>query len=403
MHEGKVFARAAELVVAAVLGGGIALGGAALSGELGHTTTIREVVNGSEPSSPAVFKSGAALTINDVYRRSAPGVVQVTSTTEAPVLTDPLNPFGAPEQQQQERALGSGFVIDKAGHVVTNFHVVENAKSVEVSFSANDSVKAEIVGTDPSTDIAVLKISAHSRALTPLKLGDSDAVQVGDSVVAIGNPLGQNRSVTSGIVSALQRVISSPNGFAIDHAIQTDAALNHGNSGGPLLNAAGEVIGVNSQIQTGGVSEGNIGIGFAVPINTVRTVAAQLIEHGKVEHAFLGIGPKEIEPNVARLFRLPTRSGLLVTSVCAGSGAARAGLKASNDSVVVAGETWPLGGDIIVAADGVSTSSSADLRDVIAAKKPGDEVELTIYRGKDKKTLEVELGRHPTSPCQSRG
>src|ERR671929_1046489 len=174
-------------------------------------------------------------------------------------------------------ALGSGFVIDKAGHIITNDHVVEGARSVDVSFSNNESMRARIVGVDPSTDVAVLQVDAHSRALTPLPLGNSDLVRVGDSVVAIGNPFGYDRTVTAGIVSALQRVIQAPNSYSIDHVIQTDAALNKGNSGGPLLNARGDVIGVNSQISTGDSgTTGNVGVGFAVPINTVRTVVAQL-------------------------------------------------------------------------------------------------------------------------------
>jgi S1-C subfamily serine protease len=403
MHEGSRIGRAVVLVVAAVLGGAIALGGAASFGELGHRTTVREIVNAAEPSAPAAFAEDGRMSINDIYRRSAPGVLQVTTTSVATVQPNLFdNPFGLPQQETQ-RALGSGFVLDKAGHVVTNYHVVQNAKSVEVSFSANDSVRAQIVGVDPSTDLAVLKINAHSRALTPLPLGDSDKTRVGDSVVAIGNPLGLDRTVTAGIVSAVGRPITAPNEFTIDHAIQTDAALNHGNSGGPLINAQGQVIGVNSQIQTGGSSGGNIGIGFAVPINTVRTVAAQLIKHGRVAHAFLGIDVKEIEPSVAALFHLPTRDGLLVAGVCSSSSAARAGLHAGTQNVVVAGESWPLGGDIIVSADGSQTSSAAQLRDAISSKRPGDKLKLTIYRGNKKETLDVKLGRQPTSPCMPPG
>ena len=198
-------------------------------------------------------------------------------------------------QDQRQQALGSGFVIDKAGHIVTNYHVVQGARSVSVSFSNNESMKARIVGSDPSTDVAVLQVDVHSRALTPLPLGNSDDVHVGDSVVAIGNPLGLDRTVTSGIVSALQRVITAPDAqYSIDHVIQTDAALNHGNSGGPLLNADGQVVGVNSQIQSDTGS--NIGLGFAIPINTVKTIAAQIIKTGHAEHAFLGIRAQPVTP-----------------------------------------------------------------------------------------------------------
>src|ERR671936_729077 len=222
--------------------------------------------------------------------------------------------FGARESQ----ALGSGFVIDKSGHVVTNYHVVEGASKVEVSFSGNDEMPATVVGTDPSTDIAVLRIKrAQSRSLTPLDLGNSSAVRVGDAVVAIGNPFGLERTVTAGIVSALQREITAPNGFAIDEVIQTDAAINKGNSGGPLLNADGQVIGVNSQIES--ESGGNVGIGFAIPINTVKDVVSQLIEHGKVEHAYIGVEMTTVTRELASNVRLPADHGVLVERVRPGS------------------------------------------------------------------------------------
>jgi S1-C subfamily serine protease len=260
-------------------------------------------------------------------------------------------------------------------------------------------MKARIVGSDPSTDIAVLQIDARSRALKPLELGNSDRVRVGDSVVAIGNPLGYDRSVTAGIVSAVQRAISAPNQFPIDHVIQTDAPINHGNSGGPLINSRAQVIGVNAQIATGdNGTDGNIGIGFAIPVNTVRTVVAQLIKQGKVEHAFIGITAKPVSPQIASLFRLPAQHGLLVATVDAGSGAADAGLRQGTDTAVVSGESWPVGGDLIVSADGIPLSSIDQLRDLIAAKKPGQSISLEVYRGTKKLTLEVKLGRQPSSP-----
>jgi S1-C subfamily serine protease len=254
-------------------------------------------------------------------------------------------------------------------------------------------MKARIVGSDPSTDVAVLQVDARSRALTPLPLGNSDDVRVGDSVVAIGNPLGLERTVTSGIVSALQRVIQAPNSYSIDHVIQTDAALNHGNSGGPLLDAHGLVIGVNSQIQSD--TGENIGIGFAVPINTVKTAAAQIEKTGHAEHAFLGVRVQPVSPAVARLFRLPASQGLLVAGVQPGSAAAHAGLRAGTQQVTVSGETYPLGGDLIVSADGAKLSSLDRLRDVISRKQPGNTVQLGIWRGDTKQTLDVKLGRQP--------
>jgi len=389
----------AALGAASVLGGVVSLVGASAFGIGGTTTTVRQLqpaVGGSSPTSFETARPGRAMTINQIFRRDAPGVVQVTSTQVITTNTDPFG-FGLPQTQSQ-KALGSGFVMDKAGHIVTNYHVVAGARSVEVSFSNSDNMKARIVGSDPSTDLAVLQIDARSRALTPLAFGNSDRVRVGDSVVAIGNPLGYDRSVTAGIVSAVQRAISAPNQFPIDHVIQTDAPINHGNSGGPLINSSGEVVGVNAQIATGNTgSDGNIGIGFAIPINTVRTVVAQLITKGKVDHAFIGITAKPVTAEIAHLFRLPAESGLLVATVHPGSGAATAGLHAGTDTAVVSGESWPIGGDLIVSADGVPLSSVDQLRDLIAAKRPGQSISLVVYRGTQKLTLNVKLGRQPSS------
>ena len=325
--------------------------------------------------------------------------MQITSTSVVNVPQDPFfgNPF-APQQQEQQ-SLGSGFVIDKAGHVVTNYHVVEGAKSVQVSFSNGENVQARVIGTDPSTDIAVLQVRTHSRALTPLVWGNSDNAQVGDSVVAIGNPFGYTRSVTAGIVSALDRPLTAPNNFQIEHAIQTDAALNHGNSGGPLLDARGEVIGVNSQISTGNTGQqGNLGIGFAVPSNTVRGVVAQIIQSGHAEHAVLGIKGQSITASIALLFKLPTQRGVLVASVERGQRR---------------GEGRPQGLDEPAhrrrrhlgarrrhrrQADGIPTPTVNKLSDVIAQHKPGDTIKLVIYHDGSKKTIEVKLGRQGSSP-----
>jgi S1-C subfamily serine protease len=394
----RTFAQPFAFLAAAVVGGATALGGAALFGQLGSGETTMQQVISPAASVPASFASGKALTINDIYRRSAPGVVQITSTTLVSVPQDPL--FGSPfaPQQEQQQSLGSGFVIDKPGHIVTNYHVVQGAKSVQVSFSNGENMKATVVGSDPSTDIAVLKVHAHSRALTPLAWGDSDGLKVGDSVVAIGNPFGYSRSVTAGIVSAVDRPLTA-NNFTIGHAIQTDAALNHGNSGGPLLDARGDVIGVNSQISTGNTGQqGNLGIGFAIPSNAVRNVVAQLIQNGHVEHAYLGIRLQELSPSIAQLFRLPVRRGLLVAQVQPGSGAAQAGLHGPTNQATVAGVSWPLGGDIIVEADGTPTPNANRLSEVLANHKPGDTIKLVVYRGQVKKTIEVKLGRLPSSP-----
>jgi S1-C subfamily serine protease len=388
---------AAALVAAALLGGVVALGGAAVLGVV--------VVNDSEPTvfpgestavradQPTTFRRAPGpLTIREIYRRAAPGVVQITSTTLSQGEVDPL--FGFPLPQQEQKAQGSGFVIDDSGYIVTNYHVVAGATDIEVSFSNKESMKGRVIGTDQATDVALLKVDADARALTPLELGDSEQVQVGDSVVAIGNPFGLERSITAGIVSALQRTIESPAESPIDRVIQTDAPINRGNSGGPLLNAAGQVIGVNTKIATGSSAEvGNVGIGFAVPINTVRDVVDQLERHGRVDHAELGVDVQELNQEIADLFRLPTGSGLLVTSVKDGSGAQKAGIKTGKTPVVVAGESWLPGGDILVKAGGAKLATSDDLQRVVAVAKPGQRMKVELFRGDQKKTVTVVLSR----------
>ena len=396
-----ILRRAAELVVAAAIGAGLTLGGVAVFAGLdGHTTTVREIVSGGPTSAPASFRTGRPLSINQIYRSAAPGVVQVTSTSVVRLQNG--NPFGFDipgfsfPQEETQRALGSGFVIDKAGHIVTNYHVVAGAQRVQVSFSSADQINATVVGKDPSTDVAVLKIDTHSRALTPLQLGNSDAVHVGDTVYAIGNPFGYARTLTSGLVSAVQRQITAPNSLPIDGAIQTDAAINHGNSGGPLIDAAGRVIGVTSQISTGTTGQqGNLGIGFAIPINTVRNVAAQIIQSGKVEHAYIGVSTTPITPQLARVFNLPTTSGLLVDTVTNSSGADKAGLRGGRTNVIVQGNTYTLGGDIIVEADGQPISTYDQLRSIVAKHKPGEKLTLGIYRQGHKKSVSVTLGEAP--------
>jgi S1-C subfamily serine protease len=394
MHRTLLPSRAVGPIAAALLGGGVALVGAAALGKLGEKTTIIREEVAPNSIAPAAFQTGKRESINAIYRASAPGVVHIETTTRVAQQDDPFfgNPFGA---AQTQRALGSGFVLDKAGHIVTNFHVVRGASAIQVSFSNNERFKAKLVGVDPSTDIAVLKVEVKARALKALPLGNSDGVRVGDQVIAIGNPFGLDRSVTAGIVSAVQRRIEAPNQLSISHVIQTDAALNHGNSGGPLLDAQGEVVGVNAQIETGGVSQGNVGIGFAIPINTVKDVVAQLIKHGDVEHPFLGIEGKTLTPSIARLVHLPVQSGVIVATVRQGSGAAGAGLKAATSEVTVEGESWPAGGDVIVKVDGEPVPTVERLVDVIASKQPGDRIDVEVVRGNSHHTLTVKLGRQP--------
>lgn len=380
----------ATLLLTAAAGAAVAVGAVALLGGFeGSTTVVRETI--ASPATPSSGQVTGAIDVAEIYERSAPGVVQINSTGQG----TGVDPFGGGAPSS---ALGSGFVVDKAGHIVTNYHVVRDAAQIRVSFSNQDTVEAKLVGTDPSTDLAVLQVDTDASALTPLPLGNSDTVRVGDPVVAIGNPFGLTRTATAGIVSALERLITAPNTFSIDHVIQTDAPINKGNSGGPLLNARGQVIGVNTQIETGGVSSGNVGIGFAVPANTVKEVVAQILKTGRVDRAYLGITGQPITPDLVQTVKLPVEKGVIVHSVRDDSGAKKAGLKAGDSSVVVAGETYVLGGDIIVAFDGNQVSSIEDLREAIAEHKPGDTVRLEIYRDGKKTSVSVTLGRQPPSP-----
>ncbi len=324
--------RLVELLVVALVGGALALGGAALLGKLGNDTTIQQIsplAQGTGLGTVALQSPPTkGLTAEQIYKRDAPGVVQITATS----VSQTIDPYSNAPATQTEQALGSGFVISKAGYIVTNYHVVKGATKVQVAFSGQDQIAAKVVGSDPSTDTAVLKVDAHARALTPLPLGNSDAVTVGDEVYAIGNPFGFTRTLTSGLVSAVQRQIEAPNTLSIDHAIQTDAAINHGNSGGPLIDTAGRVIGVTSQISTGSTGQqGNVGIGFAIPINTVRNVAAQIISSGKAQHASIGITIVPLTSQLAQLFKLPVSTGLLIQGIQASSGADKAGLKTGQD------------------------------------------------------------------------
>ena len=237
-----------------------------------------------------------------------------------------------------------------------------------------------MVGTDPATDVALLKVDAPADQLHPLALGDSSKVEVGDPVVAIGNPFGLDRTVTSGIVSALQRQIQAPNGFSISHVIQTDAAINPGNSGGPLIDASGNVIGINSQIQTGGSGNGNVGIGFAVPIDTAREVVKQIEEHGEVKHAYLGISGGSITPDLAKALKLPVEEGVLVNEVVKGGPADKAGIQGGDTSATIEGASFSLGGDIITEVDGKKIAGMEDVINVVNAAKPGEKMELTVLR-----------------------
>lgn len=295
-------------------------------------------------------------------------------------------------------ATGSGILIDTEGHIVTNNHVVEESDKVEVKLGSSDKTyTAEVVGTDPATDVALLKVDAPADSLHPLKLGDSANVEVGEPVVAIGNPFGLDRTVTAGIVSAIQRQIQAPNGFSISHVIQTDAAINPGNSGGPLIDSSGDVIGINSQIQTGGSGDGNVGIGFAVPIDTAREVVQQIEAHGEVKHAYLGINGGSITPDLAKALKLPEEEGVLVNEVVKGGPADQAGLKGGDTSATIEGASFRLGGDVITEINGKKISGMEEVINAVNAASPDEKMELTVDRDGHTRKITVTLGVRPAS------
>ena len=341
----------------------------------------------------ASHDEGGTNVVGEIYKQDGQGVAFVEADQAPQEEVSPLNPFGEPEGGGT--ATGSGFVIDTEGHLLTNNHVVENATKITVKLGSSEkSYPAKVVGADPSTDVALLKVDVPSDQLHPLTLGDSSKVEVGDPVVAIGNPFGLDRTVTSGIVSALQRQIEAPAGFSISHVIQTDAAINPGNSGGPLIDAEGKVIGINSQIETGG-GGGNVGIGFAIPINTAREVASQIEKNGKVEHAYLGISGGTITPDLAKALNLPVDEGVLVAEAPKGGPAAKAGIEGGNTEATIEGANVTLGGDIITKLNGKPIASMDDLVNVINGDKPGDEIDVTLLRGGKEKTVTVTLGNRP--------
>ena len=358
--------------------------------ETGDETTrvVREQIptRGVSNASPSAEDG---RTVSDIYKEEGRGVVFVQARGGG---SSEDSPFGVPEGQGA--ASGSGFVIDEDGTIITNAHVVSGSDDISVRFEDDgDFIDAELLGQDVSSDVAVLKVDPDEvDKLQALPLGDSQSVEVGDPLIAIGNPFGAyTRTVTTGIVSALQRRIEAPNGFQIDNVIQTDAAINPGNSGGPLLDSEGRVVGINSQIATGG-SQGSVGIGFAVPINTIKKLLPQLKRGDEIERAFLGINMIGVTDDLARDLNLETSSGALIQSVVEDGPADEAGLRAGSTTT---GEGVVAGGDLIVEVDGEKVNDSDDVPAAIADNKPGDEVEVVFYRGDERKTVKVELGKRP--------
>jgi putative serine protease PepD len=366
--------RTPALLVAVALASGA--GGAAVYGlaDGGGTTTVATAAPATATARPAsAVKTTGGLSVNQIYQQVKDGVVDIKVTTSSGASTPN---FGGPGGggsggnggSQESQAEGSGFVIDDDGHIATNQHVVDGATSIKVTFADGKTASAKVVGTDRSTDVAVIKVDASKSQLHPLTFADSNDVGVGDGVVAIGSPFGLEGTVTTGIVSALDRTIQAPNNFTISGAIQTDAAINHGNSGGPLLDSDGHVIGINSQIESD--SGGNDGIGFAVPSSMVQRVAQQLISGGKVAHAYLGV----------QLSDSTSGAGAAVGQVAGGGPAADAGLRS---------------GDVVTAIDGKAIAGSDALVNAVDGHKPGDEVTLTVRRGGDTSSIKVKLGTRP--------
>lgn len=315
-----------------------------------------------------------------LYKKVLPSVVNITSTA---VAFDFF--YGAVPQEGQ----GSGFLIDKQGHVLTNYHVVANARQVEVTMSNRRKYKAQIVGLDPAHDLAVIKITAPT--LVPAVMGDSKSLVVGQKVYAIGNPFGLNGTMTRGIISSIRSIRGSDN-TPIDDAIQTDAAINPGNSGGPLLNSRGEVVGINTMIATGGANQ-SAGVGFAVPINAAKAVLDELIKEGRVRRPSFGIrGAFPVTPELAQELGLPAEYGVLIMQVVPGGAADRAGLRGGSERAYLGNTPIMLGGDLIVAIDGQEIMEPADIAGLLNNRRSGDTIKVTVYRGKRKMEIPVKLG-----------
>jgi S1-C subfamily serine protease len=361
-----------------------------------QTTIVQQ--SGSTTTTAAVTTTG--LTPAQIYQRYARGVVEIISTFKSSPANN-IFPFG---QSQTQQALGSGFVVSSDGYILTNAHVVsengQTVKTVEVVFKGTGTqttqVTGTVVGADNTSDVALIKVDpSQVGALDPIPLGNSSAVQPGEPVVAIGNPLGYDFSITSGIVSATDRNLQSPNGSVISNGIQTDAAINEGNSGGPLIDSTGHVIGINEQIAS--QSGGNQGLGFAVPINTAINVMNQLKKTGTVTYAWLGIEGQTLSPDVAKALNVTTTHGVLVAAVSPGSPAAKAGIKGGQHQRLLQGQLYITGGDIITAIDGKQLTSMDQLAAIIAAHKPGDLVKLNVVSGTTTKTVTVTLGTRPST------
>jgi S1-C subfamily serine protease len=339
-----------------------------------------EAVPGAFPEpKPYELVGDEAMTVK-IYSQAAPAVANiVTRTLEYDVFMEPVPVEGA----------GSGFVIDPRGYILTNFHVVQGAQAISVTLGDRSHYDAKFIGADERNDIALVKIDPKGRTLPALTMGDSDTLQVGQRVLAIGNPFGFQSTLTTGVVGALGRTVQTSQSTVIDGAIQTDAAINQGNSGGPLLNSHGEVIGINSAIYT--PSGTTAGIGFAIPISTARQIAQDLISEGRVHRASLGVEARVISPPVAEALKLPVQEGLMIERVIPGGPAEKAGLQGGSRTAILGMRRVLLGGDVLIAIDGRPITNQMDLNLALNRKRPGDTVKLEFYRGGQKMQAQVTL------------
>jgi S1-C subfamily serine protease len=338
---------------------------------------------------PHGIQAAVALTPDEeinirVYRAASPAVVNITTTAVAYDFF--LNPVA-------KEGTGSGAIMDRTGHILTNFHVIDGARRLEVTLADGSKWPARPVGADPSNDLAVIKVDVPVEKLTVIPLGDSSKLVVGQKVLVIGNPFGFERTLTVGIVSSLGRTIRADNGRLIRGIIQTDAAINPGNSGGPVLDSSGEVIGVSTAIFS--PSGGNVGVGFAVPINTAKRIIPELLHRGYVARPYLGITGHEVVPAMAQALRLPVTEGIMVVEVTPGSPAQRAGIRGGDRAVQVGNMIVRLGGDIITEVDQVKVRTFEELSDFIDTKRPGDTVALTFNRQGKFNVVEVRLRERP--------
>jgi putative serine protease PepD len=366
----------ALLLIVTALGGGVAGAGLLLLTGAGNSTnTTTTVTEATTAAAAQRSDASGGLDARTLYANANPGVVDITSRGISS-SGDSASPFGDPNQSGST-ATGTGFVVDGKGHIVTAAHVVEGASSISVKFQDGTTRTAKVLGTDEATDVAVLSVDPSGLTLHPLALGSSASLSIGDQVAAIGDPFTYDRSLSTGVVSGLDRTISAPNGFTVAHAIQTDAALNPGNSGGPVLDTSGRVIGIVDQIATNGSSQTSSGVGFAVPIDLVRSELSKLEAGQTVRHAYLGVSTSDLGTGTA---------GALIQSVTSSGPAAGAGLRS---------------GDVVTRIGSATIKGTNDLVAAVAAHAPGDRVQVTVKRGSNTQTVTVTLGTQPTQAAQS--